>query len=177
MTTSKTAYTIDYAVTVTLLPKLFKFDPVEQYINTVSILQDKLNQYGEAVIIPELTPNNYNIHYHCIMKLRYNKSMKGKPLEYVIKNIFRGSKYFGHTVVKKVENHDGWMRYMFKDLPETLRILDFKLHERTLIERYIGYISDKSIIDIQLDEVTYNKTKEYLYFKECAKVPSVSEKL
>lgn len=121
----KIPYTVDCALTVTYQPKLFKHTPPMQYRETYSALSlHLLKNNCKYVIVPELTPKNENIHYHVLIKLPLTKEIEKKGVLYVLRNMFRNVKDIGYTVIKKCEDTEGWWKYMTKELPHTINILD-----------------------------------------------------
>lgn len=121
----KIPYTVDCALTVTLQPKLFKHDPPMQYRETISALELLLKQYEcKYVIVPELTPKNMNVHYHCLVKMPLTGHVNKKGVIYSIRNMFRNTKYFGYIDVKKTEDTSGWINYMMKEIKSTIVYLD-----------------------------------------------------
>lgn len=116
---------VDYALTVTLNPKVFRSVPPMQYRETYSALEMILHDNGyKYVIIPELTPKNQNVHYHIILKTYILPEYKKKGLMYHIRNLFRNTKLFGYIDLKQCDDTQGWIKYMLKELPETIKILD-----------------------------------------------------
>lgn len=100
-----------FAVTLTLLPKLFK-DPAEkQYDLTAPLVCDFLRQFGEYTVVAELTKAS-NIHYHALVFMNCNETMARKR----INDAKRTSKYFGFGVIKLCTDEPGWLDYMSKDV-------------------------------------------------------------
>lgn len=131
----KIPYSVDYALTVTLNPKLFRYDPPLQYRETHQALYQLLNTITDKfMMIPELTPQNQNVHYHGIIKIPLEGN---KPSNYYIRNLFRQTKLYGHICIKQIDDYDKWVEYIFKDLPVTCQLLDLiyePYKEQKLIE-------------------------------------------
>lgn len=124
MTLAKyTPFSVDYAITVTLAPKIYRASPPIQYRETIIELTSILLKLGEFVIVPEVT-KNYNVHYHIICKIPLSDKRKRKGAEYYIRNAFRNTKFFGFINIKQCDDVSGWEEYMFKDLPDTITLLN-----------------------------------------------------
>lgn len=108
----------DIALTVTLRSSLKRLDAEGQYTLTKDKLLNKLRNCKHTTVV-ELT-SNYDVHYHSILQIPLNKCMNKSPLRY-IKDVFRSD--FGFTCVKQVENYEGWIDYLKKDITETSKVI------------------------------------------------------
>lgn len=124
MTTGKIVPSIEYALTVTLNPKLYRFKPSEQYRLTQLGLDQMFEKTEWKIsIIPEVT-QNYNIHYHCIVSA-YNIKKYKKGVVYSIHNKFRKMKHlYGYIYLKPITEFHIWQEYMVKDIEKTKQIID-----------------------------------------------------
>lgn len=108
----------DIALTVTLRSSQKKLDAEGQYALTASKLLNKLRNCKHTTVA-ELT-SNYDVHYHSILSIPLDKCCNKSPLRY-IKDVFRLD--FGFTCVKQVEDYDGWISYLQKDIGNTSKVL------------------------------------------------------
>jgi len=112
---------VDYSFTITLQPRLFVKTIEDQYDITFVEVCRKLNSLiSTHTIIAEITPTNYNIHYHGIIK--FHRPSKSHMKDF--KDVFRGSKMFGFTQIRQIEDFGGWVEYIMKDLYITKDILN-----------------------------------------------------
>jgi len=116
MTTQKLAecYSQEYAITVTLLPKLFKQSIEKQYEMLETEIQNMLEHRSiHLTLVVELT-KSYNIHAHGFIRVSQQKN----AVRYIY-DIFRNSPVTGHIYVKPVDDHPKWLEYICKSLKET----------------------------------------------------------
>lgn len=129
-----------YHLTVTLNPRYYDLRPIEQYRLSLEKLSKLFSTYGKGLLIcaiPELT-KDFNIHYHCLIQydmrlidpnVEYRLvgkmgRMRVKPMTWIVRNLFRGNKYFGFIKIDKVSDYQNYTNYMFKDLVTTYELLD-----------------------------------------------------
>lgn len=110
----KVTYSVDYALTITLKPLMYKEDAEEQYRQTALNIS-KLFPKCKLTLIAELT-QQYNIHYHGIISVP--STLSSQPRKYVFDKIRKYSK-LGKTTVDQVDDYEGWVVYLNKDLQET----------------------------------------------------------
>lgn len=109
------AYTFLYSFTITLLPILYKETSDIQYDKTVYLLKEYLSSLKDLTLVAEQT-KNYNIHYHGCARLPI-VGKKNSVKTFV--DQFRKSKQFGFINVKQIEDENGWLKYIFKDVHTT----------------------------------------------------------
>lgn len=110
---------VKYSFTVTLQNKMYVYKPEEQYDFTYLELIKRLKALGATfTIIAELTLNG-NLHYHGI--ITFHQRSKSHSLDF--KNVFRTSKIFGYSNIKQIEDYEGWVEYIIKELHNTKDIL------------------------------------------------------
>lgn len=103
----------NYAITVTLQPKLFKQSIEQQY----DALQEDIKEIkGDSNImislVVELT-KSYNIHAHGFICAR------SKIAKRYIHDKFRKRISTGFIYLKPIDNHDVWLKYVTKNIEET----------------------------------------------------------
>jgi hypothetical protein len=74
---------------------------------------------SRVCLIAEITKYNANIHYHGLIQFLV------KSVDHIIDfhNLFRNSKLFGFKNIKQIEDEDGWITYISKDLEHTKKVL------------------------------------------------------
>lgn len=118
MKNAESGFTQAYAFTVTLKPVLFKDIAEQQYDKTQEVLVNTLRNFAlgrSYTIVAEMT-KNCNIHYHGILKCPLNKY---KNVIKSFKDTFRHSKVFGFVDIKVMDDEDGWIEYITKELRTT----------------------------------------------------------
>lgn len=110
-------YSVQYAVTLTLNPKLYKYEISDQYDKTRELVRDCP---FKVTCIAEST-SQYNLHYHCVMSVKL-------PVKDARKAIFdwhrKLLKEFGkQMVVKQIDDYQGWVDYLSKDLRKSSETL------------------------------------------------------
>lgn len=109
-----------YAFTVTLKPVMFRRSIEEQYDSTYLELSTRLKSLPcKLTMICELT-SNYNIHYHGIIVF----ITKSRSHEKDFKDLFRKSQIFGFTNIKQVDDFNGWVDYIKKDVTVSVKIIN-----------------------------------------------------
>lgn len=110
----------NYSFTVTLLPRLYKFDAKQQYDLTYSTVFRVVNSiYANSTkltIVAELT-KQFCIHYHGIFNVITDKSEIRCRKLFV--DSFRNHPLFGFVNIKLVDDEAGWLKYISKDLQQT----------------------------------------------------------
>lgn len=108
---------VRYAYTITLLPKLYKLKPEEQYDKTYIEVVKTLKALNSTICtVAELT-KNYNIHYHGV--LQYSFCDKKEDLMKKFYDIFRGHDKFGYVNIKQITDEPKWLEYMSKEIEGT----------------------------------------------------------
>lgn len=110
-----------YSLTITLKPKLYSFG-VEQQYDLAKPIVTNLN-IGKMTCVAELT-KSYNVHFHMLLERDTTLQCigsKGRPIsfEHFIANKFRNSDTIGFFQLKKIDNKQGWIDYMSKDIQKT----------------------------------------------------------
>lgn len=121
-----------YAITHTIPPLLCKMNPdLVQYDLLFSELNEIKLMDARITFITEYTKCG-NLHFHGIINFelpkrgscmnRYKQHFKDKRL----------SKYFGYMEMKQIDDYDGWLNYIIKDLQLTYDKLE---HQRYPVVR------------------------------------------
>lgn len=147
MPQKESEYGIDWALTVTLAPRLISLYTAEaQYEKTrdsFNALLRGLGAYHTTVL--ELT-KAFNVHYHSQMKLP--KGLKN-PLKRVT-DLFRLSKSFGNIMMKPVTS-TGWLdEYIQEDIVFTKGLIDIPGFQPVINDDY--GILDKPQLKIPIEQ-------------------------
>jgi len=118
---SKDQFSVDYALTITLLPKIYKYEPEQQYDLTYDHILRKLKSLTNYFTLVAEVTKSINLHMHCIIKFPL---IKGKLWDKEIKKLFRQDPFVGFTCMKQVEDFNGWVEYVRKDLDKSLQYLN-----------------------------------------------------
>lgn len=113
-------YSKDYALTVTLRPKLYGYEPMDQLKKSIEYLKAAF-PYPEykTTIVWELTPQAKNIHYHGFISVALKETSQGKPIDLVLKLQNRLRPYnhvLGLSTFKEVQDYNVWKEYISKDI-------------------------------------------------------------
>lgn len=115
--------TVDFAITLTLHPRLFSLSIDEQYDIAKKEFLECLKKRKFDIrytIIAELTMA-FNIHLHGIMCI---VGVRSKCCLAYLNDLFRQSKIFGRQrLVKVIDDFDKWMEYLAKDYKKTWNAL------------------------------------------------------
>jgi len=113
-------YSKDFALTITLRPKIYGYEPLEQFKRSFEYLQAAFpSDKFKATIVWELTPTGKNIHYHGFISILLGKASQGKPIDLVLvlQNRLRPYNHvLGLATFKEVLDHPGWKQYISKDI-------------------------------------------------------------
>lgn len=132
---------IEYAITITThgrfrdLTSEDQFDQISEYIYLN--LKDKGIRW---TLLAELHKDMSTVHVHGIMKLDLNtlpRKYKGYPPRYVT-DLMKKCKFFGFTVIKAVEDYNGWVEYILKNVKQT----------QTIINRHPLIIDDYNLMNL-----------------------------
>jgi len=108
--------TIQYAFTLTLNPRLFSKTPEEQFDATRSAIDSLTFSGARVTAIFELT-NSFNVHYHGLVDFEY---VKDRNYIKLLHDYFRKLPLLGsQRCIKVVDDYQGWVDYMFKELGRT----------------------------------------------------------
>lgn len=138
-------FTQCYAFTLTINPKLFKSTIIHQLNCTARSLQSLFHHAKISTVI-ELT-KNYNVHYHGIIQF-HKAEMKDRTPEGYWYNKLRNHPTLGYSVLKVMDQEEGWKEYILKDLPRTLLELEKSYYnpiindEHSLADAYGRMASD-----------------------------------
>lgn len=140
----KPLYEPQFAVTFTLLPKLYNHVCGHQYELSRDILYNALASVGfYCTLICEVT-KQCNVHYHGIIASKGPALCEDKA-KMLIKNCFRDSKVIGYQYrCNHLTDYGGWMEYITKDLRRTKEISmidpifkdEFKVFSKADLEEY-----------------------------------------
>lgn len=106
---------IRYSFTITLQPKMYKYDASNQYDLTMYDVAEYLGNLNcEFTLVSELT-KSYNIHYHGTIIF---KTIKGNLKKKFVDH-FRAHKTIGFVCIKDITDEPGWIEYISKGLADT----------------------------------------------------------
>lgn len=113
-------YSVEYAFTLTLKPKIFAQEPEDQYDKTSAHASARLKTLSDQfTLIAELT-KNYNIHYHGIIKFPLSK----KDLMKEFYKCFRTDLIIGFVNIRQIDDMPKWTEYISKDLDRTCKAIN-----------------------------------------------------
>lgn len=113
-------WSVMYSFTITLLPRLYKYSPEDQYDHTYMNVAEVLRGLSSRVeLIAELTPKNMNVHYHG--KIQFQESKEDCRKKFI--DAFRGSKLVGFVSITQTEDDKGWYEYIHKDVVTTKKLI------------------------------------------------------
>lgn len=120
-TAKSTAY--DFAVTLTLNPRLNRITSQKQFDLTVDTVKRFCLSFQKASIFAELT-KKMNIHYHLIVQPKTPMSLL--QFQYWIKNRIKDkySETLGFSVEKLVFDYSGWVSYITEDIKDSTALLN-----------------------------------------------------
>lgn len=107
------AESIKYAFTITLKPSMYKYTSEEQYDKTYMLTFKHLKSRCLRLTMVAEHTKAFNLHYHGIITLTVNKHQN------IVKKFvdsFRNHPFIGFVNVKPMENEQGWIDYIKKDL-------------------------------------------------------------
>lgn len=134
------AHSVKYAFTITLQPKMFKFDTQQQYDETKNIIVHKIKCLSSTFdIIAELT-KNHNIHYHGIITFPLHKYKNNINKWY---NHMRNDTVIGYTNIKQITEEEVWKEYISKDIHQTKEVID----RRPIIRNKLKTFNDQQMAD------------------------------
>lgn len=125
----------NYSFTVTLNPKMHRYEPEEQYDRCKNDLYMLLKSLSNNfTLVVELT-QNMNAHMHGIIELHHKKHWY---------KAFRKSDIFGFTTCREIYDMEGWKEYIRKSLKDTYDTInrrpilrdDFKVYSENQIFLY-----------------------------------------
>lgn len=128
---------VEYAFTVTLLPKIYTHPAEKQYdLTYIEIMRILEGQSQAYTLIAELT-KGANIHYHGIIKYLDFKAKTNLTKQFI--DAFRNSKLFGHINIKQVTDLKGWVDYLQKDIDSTRE----SINRPPILNDYFNEITSK----------------------------------
>lgn len=104
-----------YSFTITLKPKIYKYEPYEQYDLATDNIHKILRTLCEKITLVAECTKSYNIHYHGMCT--FNK-YKNFPLKEWF-SAFRNDLYVGFTKIEQTLNEERWTQYIKKDIYHT----------------------------------------------------------
>jgi len=105
----------NYSFTVTLKPRMYRYEPEQQYDETKNPLILLLRTISNNFTLMSERTQCHNIHYHGIIE------MPSKRKWY---SAFRNSDVFGFTCVREIYAMKPWIEYMKKDCEEFCKDLN-----------------------------------------------------
>lgn len=130
---------MNYELTLTLRPSLYRFTAQEQYDKCYESLRT-IFKYYKVFCIAELTQEN-NVHYHCIIEL---KSFKERAL--LLDKFRKHNHKFGRKTCTQLIDYPKYVEYLFKDIEKTSQLIndyvlqdDFELVRARYIQRINGF--------------------------------------
>lgn len=114
---------VDYAITITLRPKLFQLDCVEQLKSGRQEIIKFLDKNPDirCSLAYEFT-KSFNIHFHGTIKTVDMSYYTSFPK--FIHDHFRKSKVIGFICIKQIDNIESWTDYIIKDYENTRQIMN-----------------------------------------------------
>lgn len=106
---------VEYAITITLKPKLYDHDAVNQYDLTYIEVYKKCKSMCNKLTLVAETTKAYNIHYHGIITFTLKPNVN---LMRMFTDAFRRDKLFGYVNIKPIDNDEKWKEYIRKTLKE-----------------------------------------------------------
>lgn len=103
---------MDYAITFTLRPNLFREMPEHQFDIASNLLKVLFQKYKKTLVV-EFT-QNYNIHIHGIVYSNTKRELY---------DIIRKNKVFGYICVRQITEFDVWAEYIVKETIKTYKEL------------------------------------------------------
>lgn len=111
-------FSVDYAGTITLRPKLYTKEPEVQYDETYDYVRRKLSSLStHFTLIAEVT-KSYNIHYHIVIKFDLEDRKKDCMKEF--HKCFRNDNLVGFVNIRQIDDMVKWTDYLKKDLCHTV---------------------------------------------------------
>jgi len=144
-----------YALTITLNPKLFTLDVLTQRNQLMSVLNGLIaDEKLDLSVIVEFT-QSFNIHAHGFVRVPLKLSRN--PI-FLIHDIFRKYKsLIGFIYIKPISEYHNWLHYCLKDYHLTKVELE---GENPVILNNMG---DFSLADIEVQNILSNKCEcEYI---------------
>lgn len=113
---------VEFAITITLLPKMYKKPLEEQYDESISEIEKlSLDESFTISLIAEIT-KQHNVHYHG--KIQTNTKGRDRSFLSHIYNIFRNRTTTGFISVKEINDDIAWESYCVKNIEETHKHMD-----------------------------------------------------
>lgn len=137
-----------YAFTVTLKPSQFNKNAEDQYDDCIKDIESKLTSVcAHVTVVAELT-KNCNIHFHGIADFDLNHPNLIKKFHDHFRcrclNKYKCKCKFGFVNIKQMDNENGWVEYIRKDLKTTYEAIarrpiikdDFNIFPLSIFELY-----------------------------------------
>lgn len=109
----KMAYSVDYAITITIMPSLYRKTYEEQYNETANSIKNLFHDC-KLTLVAELT-QAYNIHYHGIIAYPLCDGGGSKDVRKIIFDRLRKYSKVGNTKIDQITDYNGWVKYIQKD--------------------------------------------------------------
>jgi hypothetical protein len=137
-------FTQSYAFTITLLPKFNKLTTRRQLHRTYEYVLEFLQPHKVSLVY-ELT-KQMNIHYHGIINFKYSVIRDKVPILYWY-NLLRRQSTVGYTVLKPMEDEEGWKEYITKDVMITLKTMSNQTHLSPILSNKhdLSYCSENDL--------------------------------
>lgn len=114
-------FTQNYAFTITLKPKCYDTSLRHQLQHTYRSILNRLigdEEYPHKVTLVAESTKQCNIHYHGIIAFNH-WTLRGRRVDVYWYNLWRKHTFVGFTLIKVMENEQGWIEYITKDIDET----------------------------------------------------------
>ncbi|AXH74246.1 MAG: putative replicase [Cressdnaviricota sp.] len=143
MTTS-----VKFAITLTVKPVHYVKDLNTQAIDLVNEIDKVFESFYKTYVL-EVTESG-NVHAHGIFQ--YKRMMPYLISDnHLVQLTKRCSKIIGHCLVKPLIDHDGWLKYIIKDIPVTYQLLKERIHPCQ--RDHFNYIHPKQTMEDLDDEL------------------------
>lgn len=113
-------HTQQYAITLTLHPKVRKMNAEEQYEEyahqCVSELK-RLFSNCKLTLICEMT-KTFDIHFHGVISFDMATLRSNQNVPKMFRDSFRNHKYIGFVLLKVIDNQSVWNEYIMKSLKD-----------------------------------------------------------
>lgn len=119
---AKPITSVDYSLTLTLLPKVMKLLNLEHQhdliLKTLPQIRHDMRMVKISCILELTKSKNYHIHMICNFNMDHYKYLR-KRIIITIKDYFRNHHVFGFTDISQVQSYEKWTLYMLKDIYNT----------------------------------------------------------
>lgn len=112
----------NYAFTITLKPNLYRYPLEKQYDETYLYVSEKLLTIAQQLTMVAEVTKAGNLHFHGVIcfTLSKHKHIKSNNKNFI--DLFRNDHIVGFTNLKQIDNEQGWIEYMSKELESFLQV-------------------------------------------------------